>query len=183
MSDARGHEAGARHATPGSSLKTLGRQVLSWLGVLVYLLLQLVLLLASAFWNPWSPNLIPPGLALLSGAVLIAVRYRPRFFKDPYVERLLLVSGGVMFCGEAVVAWLAPYTVSRTYLSLYHSTYEYTLNPLLFMVQSLMVFLAALGHAARLGSLGKRWWLLDAPMLATFALQVWLGQHMPEYRG
>jgi uncharacterized membrane protein len=183
MSDARGHEAGARHGAAGSTLKTLGRRLLSWLGVVVYLLFQLVLLLASAFWNPWSPNLIPPGLVLLSGAVLIAVRYRPRFFKDPYVERLLLVTGGVMLCVEVAVAWLAPYTVSKTYLSLYHETYEYTLNPLLFVVQSLMVFLAALGHAARLGSLGKRWLLLDAPMLATFALQVWLGQRIPEFTG
>ena len=180
MSDPHEQEGQAR---PAPTPRAPRRWLFLGLGLPLYLLLQLVVVLAGAFWNPWSPNPLLPLLVLLSGAVLVGVCYRPRFFKDPYVERLLLATGGVLLGVECVIAWLAPYTVGKDYLSLYHAIHAYELNPLLFAPQSLLVFLVGLGHAARLGSLGTRLLLLDAPALATFVLQVWLGQHMPEYTG
>ena len=174
----------AGHTRLLSALMKLGGQLLLWVGLLGYLVFQFMALLGGPFRTQFLAVMTPLVLTLVSGVVLVGVRYRPAFLQNSsYVEPTLFVLNGVLFCGVVGVARSAPYTVGTMYLSLYHSTGVFEVNPLLSTLLSPMLFLAALGHAARLGSLPGRLLGLDVPVLVTLALDVWLSQHVPPYTG
>lgn len=187
MSDARGSDGPARRKGLGFWFRTLGQLLFLGLCLLGYLCLQVLLSIWGSGWTPLTGNggdlLLRLGLLLLSLAVLFGVRHQPGVLRGKVIEHALLASGVAVWLVTRGLARAQPYTATTVYLSLYHSTGGNQVNPGLFSLLSLLVFLAALGHAARLGALWKRWLLLDAPMIATFALLLRLSQHVPEATG
>jgi len=156
-----------------------------WLGAMGYLLVQLVLGVLGATWRELGDSVLIFFLVLLLSFVgLLVAGHRPQLLKGTPLELVLLCAGVPLLGASAVQAWVAPYAVVQ--VPEWPTGYSYltTLHPLPPATLNLLLFLAALGHAARLGSRWHRWLLLDAPLLATFVLVVRLYTgDIPEFQG
>jgi hypothetical protein len=156
-----------------------------WLGAMSYLLVQLVVAVVGGAWGVMDDNvLVYLSLLLLSGVWILIVGYAPELLKETFLEKILLATGVPLLGVAAIQAWVEPFVLVQVAEWPTGYSFAYRLNWQLPAILNLMLFLAALGHVARLGSRWHRWLLLDAPLLATsvVVLRIYLGDR-PEFQG
>ncbi|RKG70619.1 hypothetical protein D7V80_04500 [Corallococcus sp. CA054B] len=160
-----------------ASLSAPGAPALSrlrpWLAALGYLVAHPLVSLLGIQWGPLG-GLQTQGVMLVAGfAVLVVAGFLPRLFESRLLQTLLLALGWPLVVAAVAVAWFAPYAVIQESQWLGPSTHRTTLHPFFTGGLSWLLFLAALGYAAGLGTRFRRGLCLGAPLIAFLAL-CWL---------